>query len=545
MVRKKYTREIAAWVRALRFEDIPDRVVEECKNQLLSVLGAMFAGSRTEGGAAVVRAVRGWSAPGGCALIPGGGRVTLLDSITANTALSMALDYDDYMLAGHTGHSAVLAPLALAQLLDVDGREFVCAQVIANEVEARIGASVMLGPLNGQMWGFIHAAGAACAAARLLRLDEDQIASALGIALAHPNRTTIAGFLGGDGKLLTASASTAAGVSAAFLAREGLAGTPDILENPDGFCSTFSFTPLLPALTGLGRVWLSDTLSYKQYPGCAYIDAPVDCVFEIMKNNPGLETGDIQRVDVHASMMTQRLDEFVMPYVRHVKSAPTTLNFYTPYNVAVALADGALGPEQFEPERIADQDLWKFTKKIRVNHDIKYTTMLVDNITNVLDIKQVVKNLSLGTVRELLGQMGFASPLLILGRGREIGELLREGRRALQKFAGVEDDAPAPPDDLLAVSTENFRMAFGARVEIELRSGKKLVHEQEVPFGAAGWSLEEKRLAVIRKFEREAAAVLDDEAANSAFGAILGLDTLDNAALRDLVEDCAAKPVRA
>ena len=530
---------MAEWVAGFNYEDIPDRIVEECKTQLMSVLGAMFAGSRTAAGNASVNAVRGWGSDGPCTMIPGGAKVHPHDALIGNSILSMALDYDDYLLAGHTGHSAVLVPLVLSEVMDLDGRDFILAQTIANEVEARIGASVLLGPMNGQMWGFIHAAGAACAAGRLLGLDAPQIASAIGLALAQPNRMTTNGFFGGDAKLLTAAFATVNGLAAAHMAASGLTATRNILEHDDGFCKTFSFTPLLPALDGLGSVWLSDTLSYKIYPGCAYLDAPLDCVFEILKKNP-LRLEDVSRVDVHSNVMTQKMDELSLHYVRHTKTRPVTLNFYTPYNVAAAIADGKLGAEQFAPERVSDEKLWNFVKRVFVHHDVKYTAAVVDNMTNVMNLNQVVKNLSIGAVRDMLGNLGMASPLLWVGRGREIGEMLREGRKALQKFTGMETGEEEIPDSLLSPKTDEFQMAFGARVEIETRGGETLSYEQDVPFGAAGWNLEEKRLRVIRKFEKEAAGLISDEAANRAFECILSLDGLDNNGLRDLIAACSA-----
>jgi len=530
--KKRYTRDLANWVCELQYEDIPDRVIEECKNQALSVLGAAYAGTRTAAGAAVLRTVRGLSHGGPCALLPDGEPASLHDALLANAGLSMALDYDDYMVSAHSGHSAALVPLAMAQAMDVDGREFVIAQAVANEVEARIGTSVLLGPLNGQMWSFVHAAGAAVAAGRLLRLDPGQMASALGIALAQPPHPTKPGFMGGGSKLLTAALPASQGVIAAHMAASGLSGPQDILEHPQGFCATFSFTPLLSALTSaLGKNWLCETLSYKIYPGCAYLDAAMDCLFEILKNND-IAPAEVKRVDAHASIMTVKMDESALPFVRHTLSAPETLNFFLPYNLAAGISDGRLSWEQFTPERIADESLWKLIRKIHVRHDIKYTKALVDAFTNLVDLRKVAGSLSVGAVRSMLSHFGLASPFLLVSRGREVGELLKEGRKALHKFiTGEEDQGPVEDESLLASTANEFQMAFGARVSIRTAAGE-FEHEQDVPFGAAGWNLEEKRLCVVQKFERESAGVISDEAANATFERILSLETLDAAGTR-------------
>ena len=528
MPRKRYTRDIARWVCELKYEDIPDRVVEECKNQVLSVLGAVYAGSRTAQGQALVRTVRGMSGGGPCSLLPGGHKVSLTDALLGNAGLSMALDYDDYMVSAHAGHSSVLTPLAMSQTMDVAGREFLIAQAAANEFEARLGTSVLLGPLNGQMWAFVHNAGAAVAAGRLLRLDPDPMASAIGIALGQPPRPTMSGFMGGDSKLLTAAIPMVHGVTAAHMAANGLSGPQDILENPEGFCAVFSYTPLLSALSsGLGRTWLCETLSYKIYPGCAYLDSAMDCLFEILKSND-VAPAEVERVDVNASILTVKMDEFALPFVKHTMSPPAAMNFYLPYNLAVGLCDRKLGPDQFSTERIADDALWKLIKKTYVHHDVKYTTAMVDAFTNLIDLRKVVKNLSVGSVRHMLSQFGMASPFLLVGRGKEVGELLKEGRKALKKFITGEEDQPVEDESLLAPGPEEFQMAMGARVELRTASGT-FGFEQDVPYGAAGWNLEEKRLAVVQKFERESAGVIPDQAANQAFERILSLETLEPA----------------
>src|SRR5215831_11212442 len=275
------TESIAAWVAQAKFEDMPRRVTEEAKNQILSVIAAVHAGHFSEAGRTVSRTVKEWGGGKDATLMPSGERASLHSAIFGNTALSMALDYDDYLFAGHTGHSAVLVTLALAEKMGISGKDFLLAQTLANEVEGRVGASVLIGPLNGQLWSFIHVVGGAVITAKLLGLDAAQTQSAIGIALLQPNYPLWAGFFGSEAKTLMASMTAPLGVQIAQLASNGLRGAGDIIENPQGFVSAFARQPLMGAYTGLGKVWLSDTLCYKLYPGCAYIDTSIDCVLSL------------------------------------------------------------------------------------------------------------------------------------------------------------------------------------------------------------------------------------------------------------------------
>jgi 2-methylcitrate dehydratase PrpD len=178
------TERIAEWVAQVQFADVPRRVTEEAKNQILSVIAAVHAGHFSEVGRIVSRTVKEWSGGKEATMIPSGERTSLYNAIFANTALSAALDYDDYLLGGHTGHSAVLVTLALAEKIGCSGKDFLLAQTLANEIEGRVGASVPSRPLHDQVASFIHLIGAAVVAAKLLDLVPSQIRSAIGLAMA-------------------------------------------------------------------------------------------------------------------------------------------------------------------------------------------------------------------------------------------------------------------------------------------------------------------------------------------------------------------------
>ena len=124
----------------------------------------------------------------------GGGRSTVFvtgksyapaEAALANAAYSMAQDFDDIIWMGHTGHSAVFASLAVAEHEEKSTRDLLTAVVAANEIAGRIGGSCFFGPLNGQMWTFIHLVGAAAATAKLLQLSPAQTTHSLAIALAQ------------------------------------------------------------------------------------------------------------------------------------------------------------------------------------------------------------------------------------------------------------------------------------------------------------------------------------------------------------------------
>ncbi len=479
---------LAEWVAEVKYENVPRRVIEECKNQLLSVIASVHAGHFTDAGRIVSRTVKEWGGKE-ATLIPSGERTSVHYAIFGNCALSMALDYDDYLFAGHTGHSAVLATLALAEKVGIGGHDFLIAQVAANEIEGRFGAAALLGPLNGQMWSFIHLVGGAVIAAKILGLDQQQTENAITIALLQPPFTLHPSFFGSDAKALLASTTTPVGVQAAELAANGLRGAAGVIESDHGFLATFARQPLPGAFEALGKVWLTDTLSYKVYPGCAYIDTILDCVLTLARQHH-LDARKVRAVHIAASPLTLGMDALAAPYVKGPDSASTTLNFTVAYNVAAAIVDRELSPRQFTRDRIKDATVWDLARKVQLTPDDTYTRKMQER-----------------------------SPVRVLKEG--------EQERYVLELQGAE--------------ITGFKASFGARVRIEMEDGRTFDMEQEVPYGGAGRPFEERRKAVEDKFRRETRYTLRKERMEKAIDVVHHLEDASASHIRELVRLCCSE----
>src|SRR3954466_366687 len=289
--------QFAEWVAGLSADDIPQQVTERARLQAMNTVAAGLAGSTSPSVQRLREATSYWAAPGGVGVIGSDDEWEPAAAAYANAAASMAHDWDDYIYMGHTGHSAVWTARAIADVTGASGGDVLAAQIAANEIEGRLGAALFLGPHNGQFWSSIHCAGAAAAASRLRKLDPEQTAHAIAIALYQPPFGLWPRVMGPDTKLLTAAEPVAQGIRAAMLAASGFTGPLDVIENPRGFLTHFSFAPRPSMLDGLGGVWLTDTLAYKQHPGCAYLQAAVEAVLRLQGDN-GFEAGDVARIDV-------------------------------------------------------------------------------------------------------------------------------------------------------------------------------------------------------------------------------------------------------
>ncbi len=491
MSNESVTQHIAQWLCGLRFESIPRRIVEEAKNQILSMIAAVHAGHFSEPGRAVSRTVREWASGKDATLVPAGEKASFHHALLANAALGMALDYDDYLFAGHTGHSAVLGSLAAAEVYNGSGREVLVAQIVANEIGGRLGAVCLGGPLNGQMWSFLHLANGAAVTARLQGLDEEKTAAALNLAFVQPPHPLRAGFFGTEGKALLAASNVISGVQAAQFAAHGLRAPTDTWEGDDGFERLFAVHPLRPAFATLGQLWLTETLSYKIYPGCAYIDAALDCVLSLQRQH-NIDGRKVKAVRIAATPLTLGMEAWSAPYLRGQESLPVTLNFSLAYSVAAALLDKELTARQFLPERIHDAATWSLASRVHLEVDDRFTQRLQES-----------------------------SPLR------------------------PDPTRPGSQPTLIwdARILQAARMAFGARVQIELENGRTFEAEQEVPFAAYGRPFDDRRKHVEDKFRRETRYTLRKERMEKAVDMIFHIEDLNAAQVRELIRACCSERV--
>lgn len=448
---------LAEWGSSLLIDDIPAGVLDLARAQRRSVLGGVAA-SAEDG--ACRRVLAGLSAD------------RPDDALYAAAVRSIALDFDDYLCFGHTGHSSVLVPLALAEEASPSGADLLVAQIAASEIEARLGGACLIGPLNGQMWSFIHAAGAALAAGRILGLDSLRLAHALAIALYQPPRPSAPGFMGPDSKLLTAAEPIVMGVRAARLAAGGVTGPLDVLDDRHGFFRTFSYAPLVGMLDRLGDAWTLQTLCVKEYPGCAYVDTIVDALLEMERPDPT----DVERVEVHAGVLTCGMDALSETSPRLVPT-PVALNFSVPWNVAIVLLAGRLTPDEVNEGWLAANadSLRRIAARVTLHHDWSLTRASLRSFAALVPPARVRADLGTRRLLRALGRARRDHPRIPLDV-RQVVAAVRESRR---------DAASLPRDYWDGAGLDAFTMTFPARVVIHAR-GRALEHRVDVARGGAG-----------------------------------------------------------
>ncbi len=284
------TRQLASFLAATRFEELPRPVVERAKELFLDWVGAALAGR----GARPVRALERFADQMG----PGHGPSELLVSrrrssplfaALVNGAASHVVEQDDLHNGAvfHPGTVVFPAALATAQQLGAAGRDLIAASVVGYEAGVRVGA--FLGRSHYRVFHTTGTAGtlaAAAATAHLLGADEATMLHALGSA-----GTQAAGlweFLrdAADSKQLHTAKAAADGLLAAYVARDGLTGPIRVLEGAQGMAAGMSSDADPAKLTdGLGDRWAVLETSFKLHACCRHTHPAADALLEAMREH--------------------------------------------------------------------------------------------------------------------------------------------------------------------------------------------------------------------------------------------------------------------
>lgn len=544
---------MAGWAAELKFDDIPRQVVEKVKLQAMCVFASVFAGKEASASNKLLKVVNDWNVPGKCTLITTREKVFHHHALFANASLALAHDFDDYMFMGHTGHSAILTSLAVAENLGKSGKDFLTAAVVANEIEGRIGASVVIGPQNGQAWSFIHLIGSAAASAKLMGLDAEKTAHAMAVSFYQPNFALYPGFMGPDSKLLTASIPSMGGLISAELAAEGFTGKLDIIENRQGFLSHFTYAPLKSMLTGFGKSWVTDSLSYKIYPGCAYIDTTIDATLDILKQfeedeGRSIQSEDVGDITVRASMLTTEMNNLAKEHIKAGELNPININFSIPANVAIVILTGALTVDGLS-DGFLDKNrdpILELCSKVKLKHDWSMSMDVQRSVGKVMDFRKISGEVGIMKLisarRRAAAQLGSGLDI----RFSDIGEIRRASGVKTSQIAGSAARGigkavnnffePASrkkqkrshgAKGLEDMDFSRFRFPFAAEVTLKTKSGREYSARQDIPLGGAGRPFDETAGLMKAKLTNEAQRVMSKKEAGKL---VKKIDTLEKVA---------------
>ena len=348
------TRTLAEFVARLRYEDLPQAVVDQACRILVDTVGCAISAWAEDPAKAriALEIARLYGSDNGASVIGiAGVKSQPAFAALANGILVNAADNDDTHKRAllHTGSVVVPPALALAQTERLSGRDLILALVAGYEVAVRVGMAVM--PTHYRFW---HSTatngtfGAAASAAKALKLDADGVQRALGLA-----GTQAAGlntfFESGDmTKSIHPGKAAFNGILSAQLAQLGATSPPSILEHPKGYLNAYSTDPKPQKLVdGLGTSWEILQNGFKYFPTILASHSPIQATLAIVQKH-AIDPAQIARItnETYNTVKTH----FSNKDVSTVMAARVSV----PYCIAIAAIDGKLTQAQFSPARIND-----------------------------------------------------------------------------------------------------------------------------------------------------------------------------------------------
>jgi 2-methylcitrate dehydratase PrpD len=296
--------QLAAFTADTGFENLPAAVVRESRRLLVDSIGCALGGLSHPKGVIGTKyaSLQGPGAPGEQATVIGTGeRVNAVAAAFANGELINALDFDAILPPGHVSPYVIPCALAAAETAGSNGRELLCAIAIAHEMSNRIGKSLSYlrdlkdgKPSPPPVFGYSCTVfGAAAAFGKLRGHSREMLASDLGIAGAmspvntqwswsvHTPTATV--------KYGIAGAVTQAAMAAAYLAELGHTGDIQVLDDGEhGYRRLIGSERWAPEriTPHLGQDWYFPAeQSYKPYPHCRILHAPLDVLTRILDEN--------------------------------------------------------------------------------------------------------------------------------------------------------------------------------------------------------------------------------------------------------------------
>lgn len=264
----KICEKLVEFTSKTQFSDLPHDVVHETKRVLLDSIGCAVGALLTDAGKSAVELARRLGGPRESTIIGTSDRVSCANAAFANGELINALDYD----AGAVGHDTpyvIGASLGAIESAQASGKDLLLAIALGHEISTRL-IRAEGGYREAGGWASATIA-AAASSSKVLNLNQEQMANAIGIAgyVCPPNalRKHLDTSPVRMTKYHVSGWGAHGGVISALLAEMGFTGDTDLFEGEECF---WKFTGhkqwnAESVLEGLGTKWIHK-ISYKQYP---------------------------------------------------------------------------------------------------------------------------------------------------------------------------------------------------------------------------------------------------------------------------------------
>ena len=264
-------RDLSAFITQVSYADIPPQALDHAAMLISSTVASAACGIGITS-SKIMRDLaneRGGT-PDASIWFDSGGKLPVASAAQVNAVMSDAAASDDSDLRNivHAGTPLVSTSLAIAERTGASGQDILAAIVLGYETSGRIGEAITPAFQTRGFHGCLVAIfGGTVAAARLLKLDEAQMAQAIALSA-----TSIGGLRAAadtsESREYHAGSATMLGIQAVLAAEKGYIAEESIFETQRGFFATYGDTDGASVTQGLGGAWdIITDMAIKLVPG--------------------------------------------------------------------------------------------------------------------------------------------------------------------------------------------------------------------------------------------------------------------------------------
>ena len=356
-----------------KYEDLPQRLVEETKKQVLDYIGVSIAGACKPGANEVKELLEEIGGAEQAVVWGSGKKLPVMNAAHVNATFGHCLDFDDVHenAVMHPGVISIPTALCVGDYVGgISGKDLILGVALGGDMICRMSLAAYPGKSKIPFgWHFTTLNGSMASAnlaAKILGLNVDQSVYAMGIAY---HQTAGNGQPVKDGALtkrLGPGFSVRNGITSALLARKGVTGVHNAFNGDWGFVHQYYKDDWdNDVLVGeLGERWESGNTSIKPYPCCRGMHHFCDIALE-MHHSLKLDPENIEKIRIWCGPATLPLlgapFEFKV-FPRHVVDA----QFSIAWGVASGLALGQVTLQEYVDDELGihNPKILAVTKKI-------------------------------------------------------------------------------------------------------------------------------------------------------------------------------------
>jgi 2-methylcitrate dehydratase PrpD len=389
------TEAAAAFIESVTFEQIPDDALNIGTRCLMDGLGLYVAGSNHE--TATILAQMALDQGGRAdALLLGADGVKVPSPIAARVlgTAGHAHDWDDsqvsvdpdhvYGLLTHPTIPPLTAALVMAQQLGpVTGKDFMLAFLTGFEVESKISEWMYSQHYKRGFHssGTVGTFGAYAAAAKLLKLNGDQLRHGFGLAASFA--AGIRCNFGTMTKPLHVGRASENGVTAALMAAKGFTADKHALDGPWGFFAVHGggLTTHKTTVENFGQPWtiVSPGVSIKPYP-CGVLTHPtIDLMIKLVVEHD-IQPDDIESVIIRAG------SNILNPIRYPVASNHLEAKFSLQAVLSMVALTRQAGKLEFEDDFVQSAAMQAMQRRMKTQFDPKIEAKGFDKMRSSIEI---------------------------------------------------------------------------------------------------------------------------------------------------------------